>query len=98
MRSHLEDDVLLDVIEGAASVEATRHARGVRASAPAGWPAPARDWRWPPGRTRRSRLRCSGTRSAGGSHPPSRRSRLRRRFGGFFVPALLAAGRGGRGA
>jgi len=26
MRSHLEDDVLLDVIEGAASVEATRHA------------------------------------------------------------------------
>lgn len=27
MRSHLEDDVLLDVIEGAASVEAARHAR-----------------------------------------------------------------------
>lgn len=26
MRSHLEDDVLLDVIEGAASAEATRHA------------------------------------------------------------------------
>ena len=90
MRSHLEDDVLLDVIEGAASVEATRHAgecaecAGRMAEARAGLaladgaeaPDPSPLF-WDAFRRRVA--------SAIEAEPRPRR------FGGFFVPALLAA-------
>jgi hypothetical protein len=90
MRSHLEDDVLLDVIEGAASLEAIRHARecaecalrmdearvGLALAAGADAPEPSPLF-WDAFRRRVA--------SAIETEPP------RRRFG-FFVPALLAAG------
>jgi hypothetical protein len=91
MRSHLEDDVLLDVIEGAASVEATRHAAecsecalrmdgaraGLALAVGADAPEPSPLF-WDAFRRRVA--------SAIEAEPP------RRRFGGFFVPGLLAAG------
>jgi hypothetical protein len=90
MRSHLADDVLLDVIEGAASAEATRHAgecaecarrladarAGLSMAAGAGAPEP------PPLYWNAFRRRVATAIEAD--------SRPRRRFGGFFVPALLA--------
>jgi hypothetical protein len=90
MRSHLEDDVLLDVIEGAASVEAARHAgecaecalrmadarAGLSLAAGAEAPEPSPLF-WDAFRRR----------VASAIEAESRP----RRFGGFFVPALLAA-------
>jgi hypothetical protein len=89
MRHHLEDDALLDVIEGAASVEATRHAGECAACA-----------------RRMADARVGLAMAAGAEAPePSPlfwdafRGRVAsaieteprpRRFGGFFVPALLA--------
>ena len=89
MRSHLEDDALLDVIEGAASVEATRHVAdcarcagriadaraGLAMAAGADTPEPSPLF-WDAFRRRVA--------SAIETEPRSRR------FGGFFVPALLA--------
>ena len=89
MRSHLEDDVLLDVIEGAASVEATRHAgecaecarrmadarAGLSMAAQAEAPEPSPLF-WDAFRRRVA--------SAIEAEPRPRRF-------GFFVPALLAA-------
>jgi hypothetical protein len=88
MRSHLEDDVLLDVIDGAASVEATRHAgecvtcarrvaearAGLSLAAQADAPEPSPLF-WDAFRGRVA--------SAIETEPRARR------FGGFFVPALL---------
>ena len=89
MRTHLEDDVLLDVIEGSASVEAVRHVDECRecaervAEARAGFSlASAADapdpsplfWEHFP---RRVASRIEAERPA-------------RRFGGFLAPALLA--------
>jgi len=89
MRKHLEDDVLLDVIEGAASVEATRHAgecaacarrmadarAGLSVAAGAEVPEPSPLF-WDAFRRRVA--------SAIEAEP------RQRRFGGFFAPALLA--------
>jgi hypothetical protein len=89
MRNHLEDDVLLDVIEGAASIEATRHAaecascgdrvadarEGLSMAAGAEAPDPSPLF-WDAFRRRVA--------SAVEVEPRPRR------FGGFFAPALLA--------
>ena len=89
MRSHLEDDVLLDVMEGAASVEATRHAgecascagrmadarSGLSLAAGAAAPDPSPLF-WDAFRRRVA--------SAIEAEPRPRR------FGGFVAPALLA--------
>lgn len=89
MRSHLEDDVLLDVIEGAASVEAAQHAgecafcarrmadarAGLSLAAGAEAPEPSPLF-WDAFRRRVA--------SAIEAEPRPRR------FGGFFAPALLA--------
>lgn len=89
MRSHLEDDVLLDVIEGAASIEATRHVgvcafcarriadarAGLSMAAGAEAPEPSPLF-WDAFRGRVA--------SAIEVEP------RQRRFGGFFAPALLA--------
>jgi len=89
MRNHLEDDVLLDVIEGAASIEATRHAGECASCA---------------GRIAEARAGLSMAAEAEAPDPSplfwdAFRRRVAsaieveprpRRFGGFFAPALLA--------
>jgi len=89
MRSHLEDDALLDVIEGAASVEATRHVAdcarcagriadaraGLAMAAGAETPEPSPLF-WDAFRRRVA--------SAIETEPRPRR------FGSFFVPSLVA--------
>ena len=96
MRSHLEDDVLLDVIEGAAPVEATRHAgecaqcarriadarAGLWMAAEAGVPEPSPLF-WDVFRRRVA--------SAVEAEPRPRHAQAGARRFGFVVPALLAA-------
>ena len=95
MRSHLEGDVLLDVIEGAASVEATRHAEecaecarriadaraGLWMAAEAGAPEPSPLF-WDVFRRRVA--------SAVEAEPRPRLAETGARRLGFVVPALLA--------
>ena len=95
MRSHLEDDVLLDVIEGAASVEATRHAgecaecarrvadarAGLSLAAGAETPEPSPLF-WDVFRRRVA--------SAIEAEPRPRHAETGTRRFGFVVPALLA--------
>ena len=90
MRSHLDDDVLLDVIEGAASFEAVRHAgdcaecgrrvaearEGLALAVGAEAPEPSPLY-WDAFRRRVAAGIDADTRPA-------------RRFGGFLAPALLA--------
>lgn len=87
---HLEDDVLLDVVEGAASVEATRHAAECpecarrTAEARAGWSMAAGAEAPEPSPLFWDAFR--GRVGAAIDATPSRRP-----YGGFFLPAFLAA-------
>jgi hypothetical protein len=91
MRRHLEEDVLLDVIEGSASAEATRHARecadcsarltDARAGLAMAMAADAPD----PSPLFWDVLRRRVASEIDGVRPP-----VRSRFGAFVAPALLA--------